>query len=42
MDAENLKYVVGKAEEGQPDDMDFICESDGALMCYVTLSLIHI
>ena len=25
-----------KAEEGQPDDMDFICESDGALMCYVT------
>ena len=30
--------TYNKAEEGQPDDMDFICESDGALMCYVTNS----
>lgn len=31
-----LMATHNKAEEGQPDDMDFICESDGALMCYVT------
>ena len=33
-----LMATYNKAEEGQPDDMDFICESDGALMCYVTNS----
>ena len=31
-----LMATHNKADEGQPDDMDFICESDGALMCYVT------
>lgn len=31
-----LMATHNKAAEGQPDDMDFICESDGALMCYVT------
>lgn len=33
-----LMATYNKADEGQPDDMDFICESDGALMCYVTNS----
>lgn len=31
-----LTATYNKADEGQDDDMDFICESDGALMCYVT------
>ena len=28
--------TYNKAAEGQADDMDFVCESDGALLCYVT------
>lgn len=38
---EQVKVLYGtynKAEEGQAADMDFVCESDGALLCYTTPS----
>ncbi len=31
-----LEATYNKAEEGQEDDMEFICESDGALLTYTT------
>ena len=31
-----LEATYNAAEEGQPDDMQFVCESDGALMTYTT------
>lgn len=31
-----LEATYNKANQGQADDMDFICESDGALLCYTT------
>lgn len=31
-----LEATYNAAEEGQPDDMRFVCESDGALMTYTT------
>lgn len=31
-----LYGTYNKAPEGQEDDMDFVCEPDGALLCYVT------
>lgn len=31
-----LEATYNKAKQGQADDMDFICESDGALLCYTT------
>lgn len=36
---EQVKVLYGtynKAEEGQEADMDFVCESNGALLCYTT------
>lgn len=36
---EQVKVLYGtynKAAEGQETDMDFVCESDGALLCYTT------
>lgn len=33
-----LEATYNAAEEGQPDDMHFICEADGALMTYTTNS----
>ena len=31
-----LEATYNAAEEGQPDDMKFVCESDGALLTYTT------
>lgn len=31
-----LEATYNAADEGQDDDMQFICESDGALLCYTT------
>lgn len=33
-----LEATYNAAEEGQPDDMQFVCESDGALVTYTTPS----